>query len=173
MVSYPCLSHCAEIFQHNLSFGQREGLLIINYLLQATREGLIHPLIILIIQLFSTLHIALYHSFNAKLLYPTHISLVFSVSQIDSLFKLFWDGNCLPFIFTLWVFPRIVLSLPNSLSFHSWQPAVLSSFMVHVIICQMTNHCIPLFILSPYISLFLALPFFPLYFSMDEKKWLP
>lgn len=166
LVSYPCLSHCTEIFQHDLYFGQR-GLLIINYLLQTTCDGLIHPLIILIIQLFSALQIALYHCFNAKLLYPTHISFVFSVSQTDSFFKLFWDGNCLPFIFTLWVFPRNILSLPHSFSFHPWQPAFLSSFMVCVMICQMTNHCIPLSVLSPYISLILALSFFSLYFSMD------
>lgn len=94
------------------------------------------------------------------LVYLTPITPVFCISQIDLLFKLFWDGNCLPFIFTLWVFPRTLLSLPHSFSLHPWQPAFLSPFMVHVIICQMTNHCIPLFILSPYISLILSLLFF-------------
>lgn len=27
---YPCLSCCTELFQHDLPFGQKEGLLVIN-----------------------------------------------------------------------------------------------------------------------------------------------
>jgi len=95
---------------------------------------------------------------------------VFYISQIDSLFKLFWNGNCLPFVFVLWVFPRTLLSLPHSFSLHPWQPAFLSPFMVRVSICQVTNHCISLLLLSLYISLILSLLFIFFSFFHGWKK---
>lgn len=162
IVSYPCLSHCTDVFQHDLPFWVFS--LLMTYLRWPVK-ALIHPLIVL--WLFSCFRLCRYlftTDLKHTVVYLIPITPVVCILLFDSLFKLFCDGNCHYFIFTPWVLPRTLLSPPHSFSLQPWQLAFLSPFIVHVTICQKTNYCIPFVIFSPSMYLILTLLFSPLFF---------
>lgn len=130
IVSHPCLSRCTDLFQHDFLFWVFS--LLMTYLRWPVK-ALIHPPIVLWV---FTCFPSCRYLFITDLQQTANISYNhYSNGWYFMAWLTFQTVLWYSFILILWVFPRTLLSLSCSFSLQLWQPAFLSPFTVHVIIC--------------------------------------